>query len=195
MIRCSGMPLSAQSLSHDRHTLTRAGGKHACIYVHADGHTYTSKIIHTFNFYFYGLSEFKYMAYCSIYKIIMCLLFILYAVKKRNMPSRNNFTPTHFSSSKGFKSIWYRAWNSSLEKLVTWVSPLKMQDTEKWSCQTDLERGLLSTLRWMSCGEENILSWIRGMFVYQDRCSAPRWGERRILRNTEKCLNSLCSIQ
>lgn len=26
-------------------------------------------------------------------------------------------------------------WNLSLEKLVTWVSPLKMQNREKWSCQ------------------------------------------------------------
>lgn len=39
--------------------------------------------------------------------------------------------------------------------------------------------------RWTSCGEENILSWIRGMFVYQGRCAAPRREERRILRNEE----------
>lgn len=31
----------------------------------------------------------------------------------------------------------------------------------------------LSSWRWTSCREENILSWIRGMFVYQDGCAAP----------------------
>lgn len=50
----------------------------------------------------------------------------------------------------------------------------------------DLKRGLLGSQRWTSCGEENILSWIRGMFVYQGRCAAPRQGERRILRKKEE---------
>ena len=50
----------------------------------------------------------------------------------------------------------------------------------------DLERGQLGPQRWTSCGEENILSWIRDMFVYQGGCAAPRGREMRILRKEEE---------
>lgn len=50
----------------------------------------------------------------------------------------------------------------------------------------DLERGFLGSQRWTSCGEENILSGVRGMFVYQSERAAPSGGERRILRKAEE---------
>ncbi len=56
----------------------------------------------------------------------------------------------------------------------------------------DLERGLLGPQRWTSCGEENILSWIRGMFVYQGRCAAPSRGE--YWESKRKMYQQLCNI-
>lgn len=84
-----------------------------------------------------------------------------------------------------FLPCWPEFWrgvrNSPPEKFVTRASPLKMRDGEKRSRHI-LKGGLFSPQRWTSCGEENILNWIRGMFVYQDGCAAPGRGERSILR-------------
>lgn len=38
----------------------------------------------------------------------------------------------------------------------------------------DLEMGLLSFQRWTSCGEENILKWVKVKFVCPGGCASPR---------------------
>lgn len=136
----------------------------------------------------------------SIYSMIMCSS-SYYAC---SVKSRNSFTPTHYSGSKALLQIpeltlYVRIWHQLRHK-HTWPLLALLTRVLAWSLKflsweacdpskspkdarqremvlPDLERGLLGPQRWMSCGEENILSWIRGMFVYQGRCGAPGWGE------------------
>lgn len=139
----------------------------------------------------------------SIYSVIVQSLVYYACIVKRIMASGNIFTPPYLH-------IWHQLRHKHtwpLLGLLTGVLAPSLKFLSWEACDPskspkdarqremvlpDLERG---PQRWTSCGEENILSWIRGMFVYQGRCAAPRRGERRILRKGRgKCTNSLCNI-
>lgn len=99
-------------------------------------------------------------------------------------------TNTHFEfTAFSFGTIS----NFLLEKLVYSLDSLKiMKQTEK--VFPDPEGVVLGPQRWTSCGEENILSWIRGMFVYSSRCAAPTLGEGWISWKERKANQQLCNI-
>lgn len=98
---------------------------------------------------------------------------------------------SHINTPIFFKTAW-----TKFLKFVSWeacdLSKSPKNAKQREMVLPDRERGLLSSQRWTSCGEENILSWIRSMFVYQVSFAAPRWGERTIFRKEEG--GSLCNI-
>lgn len=101
----------------------------------------------------------------------------------------------HTWSLLGFvdQEFWHQLW-----KFLPWEacdpseSPKVARQREM--VLPDLERGLLGPQRWTSCGEENILSWIKDVFVYQGGCAAPRGRGMRIQRKEDGKRNSLCNI-
>lgn len=115
-----------------------------------------------------------------------------------------SFIPTECRASKILSqmpecSLWLCIWEtaqlvlfltrvlSRILKFHSWASfdPNKsLKNTgQREMVLPDLEISLLDAQRLVSCGEKNILGWIKDMFVCWGECDAERQRQRRILRS------------